>query len=105
MDWSDPLPWLAFGLLGQTAFFSRFLVQWIASERAGRSYVPRAFWYLSLAGSLILLIYAAHRAEPVFFLGYLPNSAVYIRNLMLIKNTGADGSPSSAGRPPGNQGG
>ena len=105
MDWSDSLPWLAFGLLGQTAFFSRFLVQWLASERAGRSYVPKAFWYLSLAGSLILLVYAAHRAEPVFLLGYLPNSAVYIRNLMLIRNTRADGSPSSVGRPPGTQGG
>jgi len=105
MDWSDSLPWLAFGLLGQTAFFSRFLVQWVASERAGRSYVPMAFWYLSLAGSLILLIYAIHRAEPVFLLGQVINPLVYTRNLMLIRNTGADGSPSSVARPPGTQGG
>ena len=105
MDWSDSLPWLAFGLLGQAAFFSRFLVQWVASERAGRSYVPLAFWYLSLAGSLILLIYAIHRAEPVFLLGYLPNSVVYIRNLVLIQRTGADGSPSSSGHPAGTRGG
>jgi lipid-A-disaccharide synthase-like uncharacterized protein len=96
---------LAFGLLGQAAFFSRFLVQWVASERAGRSYIPKAFWYLSLAGSLILLIYAVHRAEPVFLLGYLPNSVVYIRNLMLIQRTGADGSPSGTPHPPGTQGG
>ena len=105
MDWSDTPLWLAFGLLGQAAFFSRFLVQWVASERAGRSYIPKAFWYLSLAGSLILLIYAVHRAEPVFLLGYLPNSAVYIRNLMLIQRTGADGSPSGSPHPPGTQGG
>lgn len=105
MDWSDTPPWLAFGLLGQVAFFSRFLVQWVASERAGRSYVPKAFWHLSLVGSLILLIYAAHRAEPVFFIGYLPNSLVYVRNLMLIRRTGADGSPSGAPHPPGTQGG
>ena len=105
MDWSDSLPWLAFGLLGQTAFFSRFLVQWVASERAGRSYVPLAFWYLSLLGSLILLIYAIHRAEPVFLLGYLPNSAVYIRNLMLIRRSGADGSPSGGSHPSGTRGG
>jgi lipid-A-disaccharide synthase-like uncharacterized protein len=105
MDWSDSIPWLAFGLLGQTAFFSRFLVQWVASERAGRSYVPRAFWYLSLLGSLILLIYAIHRAEPVFLLGYLPNSVVYIRNLVLIQRSGADGSPSAEGHPTGTRGG
>ena len=105
MDWSDSLPWLAFGLLGQAAFFSRFLVQWVASERAGRSYVPLAFWYLSLLGSLILLIYAIHRAEPVFLLGYLPNSAVYIRNLMLIRRSGAGGSPSGGSHPSGPRGG
>jgi lipid-A-disaccharide synthase-like uncharacterized protein len=105
MDWSDSLPWLAFGLLGQTAFFSRFLVQWVASERAGRSYVPLAFWYLSLLGSLVLLIYAIHRAEPVFLLGYLPNSAVYIRNLMLVRRSGADGSPSGGSHPSGTRGG
>jgi lipid-A-disaccharide synthase-like uncharacterized protein len=105
MDWSDSYPWLAFGLLGQSAFFSRFLVQWVASERAGRSYIPKAFWYLSLLGSLILLIYAVHRAEPVFLLGYLPNSVVYVRNLMLIQRTGADGSPSEGACPPGTKGG
>jgi len=95
MDWGDAPLWLAFGLLGQAAFFSRFLVQWVASERAGVSYVPVAFWYLSLVGSLILLAYAVHRREPVFVLGYLPNAFVYIRNLVLIRRRGADGSPSS----------
>jgi lipid-A-disaccharide synthase-like uncharacterized protein len=105
MDWSDALPWLIFGLIGQAAFFSRFLVQWVASEQAGRSYVPISFWYLSLIGSLILLIYAVHRAEPVFLLGYLPNSFVYIRNIMLVRRAGANESPSLAGRPPGTGGG
>ncbi len=85
MEWSDTWYWLAFGLLGQAAFFSRFLVQWIASERAGESVMPVAFWYLSLVGSLILLVYAIHRKEPVFLLAYLPNAFVYSRNLMLIK--------------------
>ena len=105
MDWSDSTPWLVVGLLGQAAFFSRFLVQWIASERAGRSYIPKAFWYLSIVGTLILLVYAVHRAEPVFLLGYLPNSFVYVRNIMLVRHTGADGSPSVAGSPPGTHGG
>lgn len=92
MQWNDAPMWLAFGLLGQTAFFSRFLVQWIASERAGESYVPISFWYLSLVGSIILLIYAIHRREPVFALGYLPNFVVYTRNLVLLRRTGARGS-------------
>jgi lipid-A-disaccharide synthase-like uncharacterized protein len=96
MDWNDSLPWLVFGLFGQAAFFSRFLVQWIASERAGESYIPLAFWYLSLVGSLVLLLYAVHRREPVFLLGYLPNSVVYVRNIMLIKKKGNGRSASGA---------
>jgi lipid-A-disaccharide synthase-like uncharacterized protein len=85
MEWNDSIAWLGLGLAGQAAFFSRFLVQWIASERAGRSYVPVAFWWLSIAGSLVLLVYGVHRREPVFALGYVANSVVYVRNLMLIR--------------------
>jgi lipid-A-disaccharide synthase-like uncharacterized protein len=96
MDWNDSLPWLAIGLVGNAAFFSRFLVQWVASERAGESYIPMSFWYLSLVGSLILLVYAIHRAEPVFLLGQLPNAFVYVRNIMLIKRRGVQGSASGA---------
>jgi lipid-A-disaccharide synthase-like uncharacterized protein len=94
MDWTDAPLWLAFGLLGQTAFFCRFLVQWVASERAGESHIPLVFWYLSLVGSLILLVYAIHRRELVFALGYLPNSVVYVRNLVLLRRGEADRSPS-----------
>lgn len=94
MDWSDSTVWLAIGLAGNTAFFARFLVQWIASERAGRSYVPVVFWYLSIAGSLILLAYAIHRRDPVFTLAFLPNCVVYVRNLVLLRRTGATESPS-----------
>jgi lipid-A-disaccharide synthase-like uncharacterized protein len=99
MNWHDSLFWLAVGLLGQGAFFARFLVQWLASERAGQSYIPMSFWYLSLVGSLILLVYAIHRAEPVFLLGQLPNAFVYVRNIMLVKKSGLDGSPSGAPLP------
>lgn len=95
MDWSDSTIWLAIGLAGNAAFFSRFLVQWIASERAGRSYVPVAFWWLSIAGSLALLLYALHRRDPVFILAYLPNCVVYVRNLMLI-HRGEKANPSEA---------
>jgi lipid-A-disaccharide synthase-like uncharacterized protein len=94
MDWNDAPLWLAFGLIGQAAFFSRFLVQWLASERAGESYVPLSFWYLSLLGSLVLLVYAIHRQEPVFALGYLPNSFVYLRNLVLVRRKDSKSSPT-----------
>jgi len=85
MDWDDAKIWLAIGFAGNAIFFSRFLIQWLASERAGRSYVPVIFWWLSIAGSLILLLYALHRRDPVFTLAYLPNCVVYVRNLMLIR--------------------
>jgi lipid-A-disaccharide synthase-like uncharacterized protein len=85
MDWHDASFWLAIGFAGNAVFFSRFLVQWLASERAGRSYVPVAFWWLSIVGSLVLLLYAIHRRDPVFTLAFLPNCVVYVRNLMLIR--------------------
>ena len=85
LDWSDDPYWLAFGLLGNLAFASRFLVQWIASERAGESVVPLVFWHLSIAGSLVLLVYAIHVESPVFTLAYLPNAFVYARNIALVK--------------------
>jgi len=93
MDWNDSLGWLLFGLLGNVAFASRFLLQWLASERAGDSVVPVAFWYLSIAGSLILLAYAIHLRNPVFTLAYLPNAFVYFRNLALIRKRDALSEP------------
>jgi len=84
LDWGDSIAWTAFGLIGQTAFFSRFLLQWIVSERSKMSVVPKAFWYLSLIGSAALLTYAIHREEPIFALGQSVGSIVYVRNLVLI---------------------
>ena len=94
MDWHDSPPWLVFGFLGNAVFFARFLIQWIASERAGRSYVPIVFWHLSILGSVMLLAYAVHRKDPVFTLAFLPNCVVYVRNLVLIRRHDAGGSPS-----------
>jgi len=76
--------WVALGLIGQAFFGSRFVLQWIASERKGRSIIPVPFWYLSLGGSAILLVYSIHIGDPVFILANIFNSIVYIRNLMLI---------------------
>lgn len=89
--------WLIIGFLGQTIFFSRFVVQWIASERRGASYLPRAFWWLSIAGSLVLLAYGVHRRDPVFIVAYLFNILPYARNLMLPP---ADRTPQVIAMPP-----
>ena len=86
-EWRVHPVWFALGLVGQAAFFSRFLVQWIASERARQSTVPKAFWWLSIAGSMLLLAYAIHRRDPVFVLGQAFGWVVYARNLMLLQRT------------------
>ena len=83
MDWGESGFWIAVGLVGNAAFGMRFIVQWIASERAKRSVVPVSFWYLSLVGAAILLLYAIHRRDPIFTLAYLPNGFIYARTLYL----------------------
>lgn len=76
--------WVMVGLGGQVMFSMRFIVQWLASERAGRSVVPVVFWYFSIAGGLILFLYALHRQDPVFILGQGMGIFIYSRNLWLI---------------------
>jgi lipid-A-disaccharide synthase-like uncharacterized protein len=76
--------WIIIGLVGQAMFFLRFLIQWIVSERKKQSVIPIQFWFLSIAGSLILLLYAMHRKDPVFIIGQSTGSLIYIRNLILI---------------------
>lgn len=90
---------LVLGFAGQALFASRFLVQWIASEREGRSYVPVAFWYLSLGGAAVLFTYACFRRDPVFIVGQASGAFVYLRNLALIRRaygTGEAGQPVKA---------
>ena len=91
--------WVILGLVVQLAFTARFLVQWIASERSGKSVIPISFWYLSLFGSAGLLFYAIVRADPVFILGQSFGSVVYVRNLMLIYR-GRDAQPAAPADPP-----
>ncbi len=76
--------WVAFGLFGQLMFMGRFLVQWIASERARQSIIPIYFWYFSIGGGLILFTYAVYRGDPVFILGQSLGIVIYSRNLWLI---------------------
>lgn len=77
--------WIIVGLIGQALFSARFLLQWLASEKAKRSVVPKAFWYFSIGGSAVLLAYAIHRVDPVFILGQAAGFAIYLRNLYLLK--------------------
>ena len=81
---ADPLFWLVLGFVAQILFSSRMIVQWYSSEKAGRSVVPVAFWFLSIGGSFLLLSYAIYREDPVFILGQASGSLIYFRNLILI---------------------
>lgn len=78
------LIWLAVGFAGQALFATRFIVQWIASERQKRSVIPIAFWYFSAGGGAVLLSYAIWRADPVFILGQCTGLFIYSRNLYFI---------------------
>lgn len=77
--------WVALGFLAQGMFTMRFVVQWLASERAGKSVIPLAFWFFSMAGGMMLLVYAIQRRDPVFIAGQSLGLLVYVRNLMLIR--------------------
>jgi lipid-A-disaccharide synthase-like uncharacterized protein len=79
--------WLIIGFTGQALFSMRFLIQWIRSERARRSIIPREFWYFSLAGGATLLAYAIYRLDPVFILGQAGGLLIYGRNLYFIART------------------
>ena len=79
---------LIIGFAGQFIFASRFVVQWIYSEKKGRSEIPIAFWYLSIFGGFGLLIYAIFRKDPVIILGQTFGVFIYIRNLILIYRSG-----------------
>ncbi|NQT18540.1 MAG: lipid-A-disaccharide synthase N-terminal domain-containing protein [Planctomycetes bacterium] len=76
--------WYALGFLGQIVFTMRFVVQWIASEKQGKSVIPVKFWYFSIAGSVVLLIYSYWRKDPVFILAQCFGCFIYFRNLKLL---------------------
>jgi lipid-A-disaccharide synthase-like uncharacterized protein len=78
-DW-----WVVLGFAAQALFTARFLVQWLASEKVGRSVVPMAFWWFSISGGLLLLVYALYRKDPVFILGQGLGVFIYLRNLQFV---------------------
>jgi len=80
------------GYVAQIMFAMRFVVQWIASERAGRSVVPTAFWVFSIGGGIMLLGYAIYRKDPVFIVGQAFGVFVYLRNLQFVIRSGGSGA-------------
>lgn len=76
--------WIALGFVAQALFTMRFLVQWLASEKAGKSVIPLAFWLFSIGGGVLLLIYALYRRDPVFIAGQAFGVFVYLRNLYFV---------------------
>jgi lipid-A-disaccharide synthase-like uncharacterized protein len=78
------LIWVGIGLSAQLLFSMRFLVQWIATEKARASIIPEAFWYFSFFGGVMLLAYACYRVDPVFIIGQATGLVIYTRNLYFI---------------------
>ncbi|EJF89087.1 lipid-A-disaccharide synthase N-terminal domain-containing protein [Bartonella tamiae] len=76
--------WIILGFIAQALFMMRFVVQWLASEKARKSVMPVAFWFFSFGGGLLLLIYAIRQKDPVFIAGQGLGLIVYLRNLWLI---------------------
>lgn len=76
--------WVAFGTAGQLIFFSRWIIQWFSSEKSNSSIIPVAFWWCSLAGGFITLVYAKHIGSFPFMLAQVTGIIVYSRNLILI---------------------
>jgi lipid-A-disaccharide synthase-like uncharacterized protein len=87
--------WLAFGLIAQLLFTARFLIQWLVSEKAKKSVVPVSFWFLSLGGGGMLLVYGLVRREPIIILGQALAVVIYLRNIVLIFKNKAKASESA----------
>jgi lipid-A-disaccharide synthase-like uncharacterized protein len=100
---SDGHFWAVVGWLGNVCFFSRFMVQWYATERRRQVVIPTAFWWLSLAGSLLLLSYALfHQGDLVIIFGYAFNWIPYVRNLVIHyrHHRESPACPGCASQPP-----
>ncbi len=87
--------WLCVGFVGQALFTMRFFVQWLASEKARKSVIPKAFWYFSLAGGTTLFSYALYRQDPVFIVGQGIGLFIYLRNLYFILKPETDTETAS----------
>lgn len=87
--------WVVVGFVAQALFSARFLVQWIASERAGRSIIPTAFWVFSIGGGVLLFAYSLYRKDPVFIAGQGLGLFVYLRNLYFVMRENNQAAPAA----------
>ncbi len=92
--------WSIVGFVGTAFFSTRFLTQWIASERRGESVLPVAFWWYSIAGSVLMAVYFIGRRDPVGIVAYLPNLVVYVRNLQLTRKRKRERAAGPVAPPP-----
>lgn len=81
---TNEIIWVGLGLCGQIFFFLRFFFQWLVSEKKKESVIPVSFWYFSITGGILLLVYAVYRRDPVFILGQTGGLFVYARNLYFV---------------------
>lgn len=77
--------WILFGFLAQFVFFTRFAVQWYVSEKSGKSVVPMSFWYISIAGTVLIIVYSYHINDVVFFVANVLSLGIYARNIALAR--------------------
>ncbi|SNR38973.1 lipid-A-disaccharide synthase N-terminal domain-containing protein [Lutibacter flavus] len=84
---NDAIPvWLLiWGSIAQIIFTLRFVYQWLYSEKNKESSLPFGFWLLSLIGSIMILIYAILRKDPVLLIGHLMGSVIYFRNILILR--------------------
>ena len=91
------LVWIALGLLAQFLFSMRFVLQWLATEKARACIVPETFWYFSLGGGTLLLAYAFYKMDPVFILGQAAGLGIYARNIRFIRLAKQEATPHPIG--------
>lgn len=88
--------WVTLGFIGQALFGLRFVVQWLASEKAGQSVIPPMFWYISVPAGLILVAYAVWREDPVFIINEVICVVIFVRNVVMLRNEKSAVQDSSA---------
>jgi lipid-A-disaccharide synthase-like uncharacterized protein len=86
---SDAYLWIAFGFLAQFVFFLRFIIQWYESEKKKKSVIPISFWYISIVGTLMIILYSYHIKDIVFFVANVLSLVIYFRNIALLKKNAA----------------
>lgn len=80
-----PLSLLSLGIVSQLIFMSRFVFQWIYSEKIKQSTLPLGFWLLSITGSILVLLYGVMRKDPVLIIAHTIGLTIYFRNVVILR--------------------